>query len=281
MALKTHKQAPLPFVGQKRRFVTTFADLLDSNIPDDGAGYTIVDAFGGSGLLAHITKRTKPAARVIYNDYDGYTARLAHIDDTNRLRRIIGDLTSHLPRNKPIPPTDREAVRQAIRDFEGYRDLDCLSSWLLFSGKHAPDLDWLLRTDLYNVVRQSDYPPAGDYLQGLEITHESYTTLLPQYVDDPRCLLVLDPPYICTMQGASRKAGYFGMVEFLRLMRLVRPPFIFFSSTRSELPAYLTFIMETQTAGWGRIAGYQTITAQVTLNKNSAYEDNLVYKFTP
>lgn len=281
MALKTHKQAPLPFVGQKRRFVTTFADLLDSNIPDDGAGYTIVDAFGGSGLLAHITKRTKPAARVIYNDYDGYTARLAHIDDTNRLRRIIGDLTSHLPRNKPIPPTDREAVRQAIRDFEGYRDLDCLSSWLLFSGKHAPDLDWLLRTDLYNVVRQSDYPPAGDYLQGLEITHESYTTLLSQYVDDPRCLLVLDPPYICTMQGAYRKAGYFGMVEFLRLMRLVRPPFIFFSSTRSELPAYLTFIMETQTAGWGRIAGYQTITAQVTLNKNSAYEDNLVYKFTP
>ena len=281
MALKTHKQAPLPFVGQKRRFVTTFADLLDSNIPDDGAGYTIVDAFGGSGLLAHITKRTKPAARVIYNDYDGYTARLAHIDDTNRLRRIIGDLTSHLPRNKPIPPTDREAVRQAIRDFEGYRDLDCLSSWLLFSGKHAPDLDWLLRTDLYNVVRQSDYPPAGDYLQGLEITHESYTTLLPQYVDDPRCLLVLDPPYICTMQGAYRKASYFGMVEFLRLMRLVRPPFIFFSSTRSELPAYLTFIMDTHTAGWGRIAGYQTITAQVTLNKNSAYEDNLVYKFTP
>ena len=60
MALNIHKQAPLPFVGQKRRFVTTFADLLDSNIPDDGAGYTIVDAFGGSGLLAHITKRTKP-----------------------------------------------------------------------------------------------------------------------------------------------------------------------------------------------------------------------------
>ena len=281
MALNIHKQAPLPFVGQKRRFIATFAALLDSNIPGDGAGYTIVDAFGGSGLLAHIAKRPKPAARVIYNDYDGYTARLTHIDDTNRLRRIIGDLTGHLPRNKPIPPSDREPVRRAIRDFDGYRDIDCLSSWLLFSGKQAPDLDWLLRTDLYNVVRQSDYPPAGDYLQGLEITHESYTTLLPQYVDDPRCLLVLDPPYICTMQGAYRKAGYFGMVEFLRLMRLVRPPFIFFSSTRSELPAYLSFIMETRAAGWERIAGYQTITAQVRLNKNSAYEDNLVYKFTP
>ncbi len=281
MALKTHKQAPLPFTGQKRRFAATFAALLDANIPDDGAGYTIIDAFGSSGLLAHIAKRRKPGARVIYNDHDGYAERLAHIDDTNRLRRTLEALTGHLPRNKPIPPAERERVRQTIRDFDGYRDLDCLASWLLFSGKQAPDLDWLLRTDLYNVVRQSDYPPAGDYLQGLEITHESYTTLLPQYVDDPRCLLVLDPPYICTMQGAYRKEGYFGMVEFLRLMRLVRPPFIFFSSTRSELPAYLTFIMETQTAGWERIAGYQTITAQVTLNKNSAYEDNLVYKFTP
>lgn len=281
MALKIHKQAPLPFVGQKRRFVTTFADLLDSNIPDDGAGYTIVDAFGGSGLLAHVAKRTKPAAHVIYNDYDGYTARLTHIDDTNRLRHIIEGLTKHLPRNQSIPPADREPIRQAIRDFDGYRDLDCLASWLLFSGKQASGLDWLLRVDLYNVLRQSDYPPAGDYLQGLEITRESYATLLPRHIDNPRCLLVLDPPYVCTMQGAYRKAGYFGMVEFMRLMRLVRPPFIFFSSTRSELPAYLTFIMETQTAGWERIAGYQTITAQVTLNKNSAYEDNLVYKFTP
>ena len=281
MALKTHKQAPLPFTGQKRRFAATFAALLDANIPDDGAGYTIIDAFGGSGLLAHIAKRTKPGARVIYNDHDGYAERLAHIDDTNRLRRTLEALTGHLPRNKPIPPAERERVRQTIRGFDGYRDLDCLASWLLFSGKQAPDLDWLLRVDLYHVLRQTDYPPADDYLQGLEITSESYTTLLPPYLDNPRCLLVLDPPYICTMQGAYRKADYFGMVEFLRLMRLVRPPFVFFSSTRSELPAYLKFIMETHAEGWERIVGYQTITAKVALNKSVTYEDNLVYKFTP
>lgn len=83
------------------------------------------------------------------------------------------------------------------------------------------------------------------------------------------------------MQGAYRKADYFGMVEFLRLMRLVRPPFVFFSSTRSELPAYLKFIMETRAEGWERIAGYQAITAKVALNKSVTYEDNLVYKFTP
>ena len=279
MTLKTYTQAPLPFTGQKRRFLKPFKALLNDHIPDDGTGWIILDAFGGSGLLAHVAKRCKPAARVIYNDYDGYTERLIHINDTNRLRHIIDRLTQHLPRNKPIPPDERERIRQAIRDFDGYRDLDCLGSWLLFSGKQVPDLDWLLRTDLYHSLRQSDYPRADDYLQGLEITCESYTTLLPQYIDNPRCLLVLDPPYVCTMQGAYRKAGYFGMVEFLRLMTMVRPPFVFFSSTRSELPGYLEFVVSERVAGWEHLIGYQTITANVSLNKGATYEDNLVYHF--
>ena len=34
---------------------------------------TIVDVFGGSGLLSHTAKQLKPKATVIYNDFDGYT----------------------------------------------------------------------------------------------------------------------------------------------------------------------------------------------------------------
>ena len=111
------------------------------------------------------------------------------------------------------------------------------------------------------------------------MTCESYTTLLPQYIDNPRCLLVLDPPYVCTMQGAYRKSEYFGMVEFLRLMSMVRPPFVFFSSTRSELPGYLEFVVSERVAGGGHLIGYQTIPAHVSLNKGATYEDNLVYHF--
>ncbi|MFW9287448.1 hypothetical protein ACN9OX_12695, partial [Glaesserella parasuis] len=69
-------------------FLQHFGKLLE-NIPNDGEGWTIVDAFGGSGLLSHVTKRLKPKATVIYNDFDGYAERLAHIDDINRLRRLI------------------------------------------------------------------------------------------------------------------------------------------------------------------------------------------------
>lgn len=69
------------------------------------------------------------------------------------------------------------------------------------------------------------------------------------------------------------------MVAFLRLMTMVRPPFVFFSSTRSELPGYLDFVVSEHVAGWERLIGYQTISARVTLNMSSNYEDNLVYRF--
>ena len=70
--MKKYTSAPLPFMGQKRMFVTTFKELL-KQYPDDAV---YVDLFGGSGLLSHVTKREKPNATVIYNDFDNYRARL-------------------------------------------------------------------------------------------------------------------------------------------------------------------------------------------------------------
>ena len=83
------KQAPLPFTGQKRMFLKHFKAILNEQIPGDGEGWTIIDTFGGSGLLSHAAKQLKPKARVIYNDFDGYAERLAHIDDINALRSML------------------------------------------------------------------------------------------------------------------------------------------------------------------------------------------------
>ena len=76
---KTYSRAPLPFVGQKRMFVSEFKKILKHF--DDKTIF--VDLFGGSGLLSHITKRERPDAVVIYNDHDNYRERLENIDRTN------------------------------------------------------------------------------------------------------------------------------------------------------------------------------------------------------
>lgn len=70
-------------------FLSHFKQILNENIEGDGEGWTIVDVFGGSGLLSHTAKREKPLARVIYNDFDGYAERLKHIKNANKLRQEI------------------------------------------------------------------------------------------------------------------------------------------------------------------------------------------------
>ena len=47
MTAPQHRQAPLPFTGQKRRFLTLYKRLLHECIPADGAGWTVLDVFGG------------------------------------------------------------------------------------------------------------------------------------------------------------------------------------------------------------------------------------------
>lgn len=280
MKIQHFKQAPLPFIGQKRRFLNDFKHILNQHINDDGAGWTIIDVFGGSGLLAHTAKRCKPAARVIYNDFDGYATRLQNINDTNRLRHIIFDLTQHVPRNQKLPEKDKQQVQAAIQAFDGFVDLQSVASWLLFSGRQTSDLhDFLHNHTYYNGVRLSDYPSANDYLDGLEITSQSCADLLPEFLSQDKVLFLFDPPYVCTAQDAYRNDAYFGMVEFLKLMSMVRPPFIFFSSTRSEFLDYLDLVIGYKLDGWERFAGYRKINVQVCLNKTAQYEDNLVYKF--
>lgn len=67
-----YSQAPLPFMGQKRKFIKAFRQILKS-YPDN---VTIVDLFGGSGLLSHVAKRENPNATVVYNDFDNYQRRI-------------------------------------------------------------------------------------------------------------------------------------------------------------------------------------------------------------
>lgn len=276
----TFKQAPLPFIGQKRMFLKHFETVLNENIPDDGEGWIILDTFGGSGLLSHTAKRLKPKARVIYNDFDGYAERLAHIDDINKLRAelysVVGNATS---KNKRMTKDCKAECIRIIQNFKGYKDLNCLASWLLFSGQQVATLDDLFQHNFWHCIRQSDYPKADGYLDGVEIVKESFHTLLPKFSDDPKALFVLDLPYLCTKQESYKQATYFDLIDFLRLVNITRPPYVFFSSTKSEFIRFVNYMLEDKVDNWQAFENAKRITVNAKLNYQVAYEDNLVYKF--
>ena len=78
---KEYLSAPLPFVGQKRMFAKEYIKVL-GEVRD---AKVFVDLFGGSGLLSHITKRQRPDATVVYNDFDNYRRRIENIGRTNAM----------------------------------------------------------------------------------------------------------------------------------------------------------------------------------------------------
>ncbi|WP_288065391.1 hypothetical protein [Rodentibacter caecimuris] len=276
---KLFKQAPLPFIGQKRMFLKHFKSILNENIEGDGEGWTIIDTFGGSGLLSHVAKHIKPKARVIYNDFDGYAERVMHIDDINALRaQLYATVDSAMPKNKRMPKELKAECVRIIQNFDGHKDLNCLVSWLLFSGHQVTSLEELFRYDFWHRIRQSDYPTAEGYLEGIEITCESFHTLLPKFYDNRKALFVLDPPYICTKQESYKQATYFDLVDFLRLINITRPPYIFFSSTKSEFLRFIEYMQADKVDNWQTFDGAKCVTVNTRLNFKSTYEDNLVYK---
>lgn len=127
---KTYSRAPLPFVGQKRMFVSEFKKILKHF--DDKTIF--VDLFGGSGLLSHITKRERPDAVVIYNDHDNYRGRLENIGRTNTLLGDLRKIVGIYPHNQKITGKMREAFLERIRleETTGFVDYLTLSTSLLF-----------------------------------------------------------------------------------------------------------------------------------------------------
>lgn len=117
-------------------FAKEFIKVLEQ-FPEDTV---FVDLFGGSGLLSHIAKRSKPDATVVYNDFDNYRFRLKNIPQTNKLLADIRELVGNsIPKHKPIKGELRERIFKRIEEEElnvGYVDFITLSSSLMFSMKY-------------------------------------------------------------------------------------------------------------------------------------------------
>ncbi|HII3690574.1 TPA: hypothetical protein ACY37W_002482, partial [Pasteurella multocida] len=123
-------------------------------------------------------------------------------------------------------------------------------------GQQVGSLDELFKQRFYNCIKQSDYALVEGYLDGLEVISESFHQLLPRFQDKERVLLVLDPPYLCTRQESYKQATYFDLIDFLRLIHLTKPPFIFFDSTKSEFIRFLDYTQEDRTDNWQTFEGY-------------------------
>lgn len=266
--------APLPFVGQKRMFAQKFKKVL-KEYPDNSV---FVDLFGGSGLLSHITKREKPNATVIYNDYDNYRMRLNNINRTNALLSDLRKLTIDCPRQKLIPEPIRGLILERLRQEEttGFVDYITISSSLLFSMKYCMNLKDLQRESFYNNIRKQDYPLCTDYLNGLEIVSCDYKELVKKYKNLPNVVFLVDPPYLSTEVGTYRMN--WRLSDYLDVLSiLVDKSFIYFTSNKSSILELCCWMGNHPNIG-NPFNNAKKEEFNARMNYNSTYTDVMLYK---
>lgn len=266
--------APLPFVGQKRMFAQKFKEVL-KEYPDNSV---FVDLFGGSGLLSHITKREKPNATVIYNDYDNYRMRLNNINRTNALLSDLRKLTIDCPRQKLIPEPIRGLILERLRQEEttGFVDYITISSLLLFSIKYCMNLKDLQKESFYNNIRKQDYPLCTDYLNGLEIVSCDYKELVKKYKNLPNVVFLVDPPYLSTEVGTYRMN--WRLSDYLDVLSiLVDKSFIYFTSNKSSILELCCWMGNHPNIG-NPFNNAKKEEFNARMNYNSTYTDVMLYK---
>ncbi|MDR1671715.1 MAG: DNA adenine methylase [Alistipes sp.] len=230
------KSAPLPFQGQKRNFVKEFQTALTELNPT-GEITTIVDLFGGSGLLSHTAKRYMPQCRVVFNDFDDFHLRLEHVSTTNAILAELRAILADCPRHERITGERRQRIEAVLKraDAAGFVDWVTLSGSLLFSCKYQTSLDGFLKESFYNNVKQEDYH-ADDYLDGIEVVKCDYRELAGRFQGRRDVLFLVDPPYLST-DAASYKAGaYWKLKDYLDvLLTLLDGNYIYFTSSKSQI----------------------------------------------
>ena len=274
MSRKLYLSAPLPFVGQKRMFACQYIQVLE-DYPDNAV---YVDLFGGSGLLSHITKRVKPDATVVYNDFDNYRRRLDNISRTNLLLTDLRKLAEGLPRHKPISGETRAKILHRIAKEEkdyGYVDYITLSSSLLFSMKYKTSLDGLNRETLYNNIRKAGYQLCTDYLDGLTITNQDYREVFNEYKDMPNVVFLVDPPYLCT--DVTTYSMYWRLSDYLDVLTVLNGhSFVYFTSNKSQILELCDWMGKHPGMG-NPFQNAAIATFNARMNYNASYTDIMLY----
>ena len=271
---RKYSSSPLPFRGSKRYYVKRFREVLNK-CPDID---TVVDLFGGSGLLARVAKDELPACRVIYNDFDYYIDRLANIDQTNALLRSIMPLLVNVPEDKKLPAEVKKKVLTLMQQAEQISPVDyiTLSGSLLFSGNWAASFEEMEKQTMYNRMVRTDYK-AANYLDGLEIVHEDYREVFARFKDSKKVLFVLDPPYLQTEHSAYKKEVYWQLKDYLDVLTLLNgTKYVLFTSGKSQILELCEWINKSYEADL--LKGAEKWEQNSRVNNFAAYKDIMIAK---
>lgn len=236
------KAPPLSFPGNKKNYREDFVDELKRF--DDT--YTFVDLFGGSGYLSYVAKHVFPNARVVYNDYDGYSERIENIPTTNEILDNIKTLIGKRKYMEKLDNVTKEKIRNYFTELEDegkFVDYITMSALLCFSNKFCDSNEEMGKCYFYNKLKVKKIKYNPNYLKGLEIINEDYKAVYDKFKNEPKVVFFIDPPYLASEKRVYRNNcwrldNYFEMLPILR----EQDNWIFFTNGESYIKELLEFV---------------------------------------
>lgn len=246
--------APLPFNGQKRMWRKEITSVLN-DLNKEKKIEIVVDLFGGSGFCSYLSKKALPDAEVIYNDYDGYSDRLKHLEETVELRKIFFDIFSLKKRKEKLSSNEKNIVLDICEKHlnkYGYLDWYDVAHSFLFSVKvcEISCFEDLKKHNFYNNITFSNLEKIikqkEKYLDGISVIKNKtdWKEIFKKYINRKNVLFIADPPCLNTYQGSyTNKVKKVDEVMFL-LKCLQDVSFIFFYDAENLLLEFFKSLKE-------------------------------------
>ena len=235
----TLKRLPLPFVGNKTRYVQ-FYDVIN-NIPEDITD--VYDMFGGSLYCGYYVKCTHPNMRVHINTYgSNYLWRLKQF---KRTREILGELRGMIATKMGKKMNDREVhiVREYIEGLEDDVDWETLSCYLCYkTNNQSTTKEYLLKKQdsqwYMSIPKKLDRieKRIKEYLRVIN-SCELFECNYFDYkfgTDTEHNLYIIDPPYINTKNPTYEFIDYKSLLDIMTII-FTDKKHIYFGSNRNPI----------------------------------------------
>lgn len=173
-----------------------------------------------------------------------------------------------------MPEEHRQRIMPILDKYSDV-DLTFVKNFLLFSSSRQDvenSLEAIKKERWYKACPASDYKADG-YLEGVEVCSLDFRDCMEKYKDAPNKLLILDPPYLFSQHKNYCKT--FNLADFLELLDLTKPPFIFFSHEASDCLPTMEYLAK---KGDKRFESLTVFKYRSSMCHNVTYNDLMISK---
>lgn len=259
----------IPFLGSKRNYIKSVEEIISLN------GYTkVFEPFGGSCVLSVNAFNDGLIEKAYVNDFDHlFDIYPEYLDIKDKLISDLNDKGIHKNLKRKKLSVENQKTLQSLVSQIDKKFWPLLANNFVFSGRAAGEIKLKDFVYLLNEIGTDKQRYYLSIVNQLERSTLDYRDFYRKYQNefDSRSLIIIDPPYLNSVQKHYKNSDFFGLADTLELLEATKETgadFLFFNMVERDTRKLLEIF------GFD-IAGFEVRTK--SLNYSAVREDILAH----